>query len=848
MREAWIILRQCALRHWRLAWRQQLMLLAILALGTAVHVAMRLANQSALAGFERFTETLSRDSDWTLRAAAGPLRMDWLWEMRLALDPAPVTLLPVLEATVVPAAGAGGGIGSRPTWRLLGMDLIALQNLRAGMGFTPQVGELTEDSVFVSEAMAARNGWKRGGRIDLVVDDRVVSLPLGGILPTLPDKPAAPDDLLLMDLSAAQKLLRRVGDLDRVEVLAADGPAFPALREQARARLEQVAGGRWQVIGRDERRSLASGMTAAFRLNLTILSLLALLVGGYLVFQALDGIVIRRREEISILRCLGVTAGSIQMAFLVEAALLGALAGAAGVLLGWAGAQGAVRGVAVTMTALYGASSANYSALTMSELLLGVGLSVGTSLVAACLPARAAAATPPALAMGRHAVAWQGGNIWQAEWLGLLLAALAVGLSQLGPWHSGSLRVPLGAYAAALLWLLGVSLAASGLLKFLWQGGDAVRGVALSYLRMPSLRHRLAVAALTSAVAMTAGMAIMIASFDHTMRSWIERSMKADVYASSAGAQSVSSTHSISAETVAAMRSQPEVAEISTVQYASITLPDGPSSLIGSDADYAERHRLHVWVQAPPVGWWRSAEVVGLMNESLSTRLNRTAGDVLAVPTPGGLRQIKIVGVYADYGNERGSVMIPQARFREWFQHDRSWRVAMMLRPGADAQTLTARLQAAYPGLSLFTQAHLRSEALRIFRQTFAITYALEAVGVVVAVAGLGLALAGLMLDRRADLTTLRAVGFSAGQLARACAWEGFGLGLVGVLAGGGSGVWLGWLLIARVNKQAFGWTLTFAFPWWQMLALIVAVLSVGTAVAALVGRWSSKLKSEKEE
>lgn len=844
-----LILRQCALRHWRLAWRQQGLLLLILALGTAVHVAMRLANQAAMEGFGKFTETLTRDTDWTLRAPAGPLREEWLREMRLALDPLPVTLLPVMEATIVPASTSKeASIGSLPTWRLVGMDIVALQNLRSTVSLPSSLEKTQEGDVFAGEAMAKAQGWKPGDEIQVVINDEVVCLRLGSLIPTLPNLPAPPDNLLLMDMPALQKRLQRPAQVDRVEVLAPNSETFPKLRLEARERLEKIAAGRWQVLGGEDRRKLADGMTAAFRLNLTILSLLALLVGCYLMFQALDGVVIRRREEIAILRSLGVKAGTIRKAFLLEAALLGLLAGLAGVLLGWLGAQTAVKGVAATMTALYGASSASSAALPVQEWFIGVALSIATSLVAAWLPANTAASVPPAQALGRHAVVWQGSSPWRAEFIGLCLAITAVVLAQLPPWRSGAMRIPLGAYLAALTWLLGASLLAGGLLRFFLVPSNPTATVAFSHLRRPSLRHRFAVAALTSAVAMTTGMAIMIASFDGTMRSWIQRSMSADIYLSSAGAQSASSTHQIRATTVAAITALPEVSESASVHYAVVQLPDGPSSILGSDIAFAERHDLHAWLHKPPAGWWQSPEPLGIMNESLATRLNRSIGDTLEVPTNNGLRRVCIVGMYADYGNERGSVLVPAQRFREWFGHSDAWRVALMLKPGTGAEAVRTKLQQKYPGLSTFTQKHLRSEALRIFRQTFAVTYALEAVGVVVAVAGLGLALAGLMLDRRPDLTTLRAMGFSKRDLARACSLEGLGLGLAGVIAGALSGLWLGWLLIARVNKQAFGWTLSFSFPWMQVMALCIAVLLVGTLVAAFVGRWSSTLKSEQEE
>ncbi len=851
MRDLLLILQRCALRHWRMAWRQQLLLLLILALGTAVHVAMRLANRSALAGFERFTEGLTQDSDWTLRAAAGPLSASWLREMRAALGPLPVTLLPMLEATVVPApTGPETAIGTRPTWRLLGMDLIALQNLRSSLVTSPHRPQqpLTSRHFFVSERMAAQQHWQAGTVVRLVINDRLEEVTLAALLPSLPDLPAPPDNLLLMDLPEAQRLLRCANEINRVEVLAPSSPAFPNLREEAQARLVASAHDRWQVIAHEERRALADSMTEAFRLNLTVLSLLALLVGGYLMFQALDGVVIRRRDEIAILRALGITESAVQRAFLIEAALLGLIAGGLGVVLGWAGAQLAVRGVAQTMTALYGASHVTYAALDLREALTGIGLCLVTSLIAAWWPARQAAATPAAQVLSRHSVPWQGGALWRSTWAGIGLCAIACLLAQIGPLRSDHLRWPLAAYAGALCWLLGAGLAASQLLRWYSFRDDPVRTVAFSQLRRPSVRHRFAIAALTSAMAMTCGMAIMIASFDHTMRGWVQRSMQADIYISSAGAQSASSTDQIEPATIAALQTLPEVLELAALQHAQVTLPDGPVHVLGSDVPFTQRHDLYAWVKQPPANWWQKPDPWVVVNESLTERLNVQPGDTLELPIVGERKTVRIAGIYADYGNERGSITLPQPRFREWYQQEKAWRVALMLKPGSDAEVVRSSLQKNYPGLSIFTQHHLRNEALRIFRQTFAVTYALEAVGVVVAVAGLGLALASLMLDRQQDLLTLRALGFTHRDIATMGAWEGLGIALAGVIAGILSGLWLGWLLIYRVNKQSFGWTLNFAFPLWQILALAASVLGVGIGVAALVGRWSARLKAEQEE
>ncbi len=839
-----LILRRCALRHWRLALRQQVALMLILALGSSVYLAVRLASNAALSGFETFTDGITRQPDWTVEAASGVLREKDVREMRELLAHRPVSLLPVVEETVTPAADAGNGeIGSRATWRLLGVDFVALLNLRgeapAGLGANLQA---VRSGVYVSPKL----GVKDGEELRLIVDDRVITLTVAGVVLETPGVPSLPAHLLLMDLPEAQSVLLRGDKVDRVEVLAQDSALFPNLREETGELLKS----HWQVTGGADRRQLAGTMTQAFRLNLTILSLLALLVGGYLIFQALDGVVLRRREEIGILKSLGVTDRAIQIAFLIESALLGSCGGVLGVFLGWLGAQAAVGGVTQTMNALYGATSEQQASLSVSEAALALSISILASLIAAWWPARMAALTPPAHMLGRHATPFEGGTVWRVEWIGWAMMLAAVLLAQVPVLRfANGTRLPLAAYSAALLWLLGAGLAAGAVLRFMAGRKvlPAVWRVALSHLRRPTVRHRFAVAALASAVAMTTGMAVMVASFDHTMRGWIDRTMKADIYISSAGAQSASSTHFISAKTVADLAREPEVAELAFVQARTLLWKGGEVLVLGTDPAFAHKHELYAWVEAPGRDeWWKAEDGItpAIMSESWAERFGTQTGDVIELAG----HEVRVVAVNAEYGNERGSLTLPAAAFREWFETDEAWRVAMMLKPGADAETVRDRIQREQPGLSVFTNAHLRSEALRIFRQTFSVTHALEVIGVIVAVAGLGLALTSLLLERRPILATLRSLGMMRSEIARSAALEGLGVACAGAFTGIAAGLWLGWLLVYRINKQCFGWTLQFHAVWWHLAVLGVAVIAAGMLVAALVGRWAAMLPAEHTE
>jgi len=236
------------------------------------------------------------------------------------------------------------------------------------------------------------------------------------------------------------------------------------------------------------------------------------------------------------------------------------------------------------------------------------------------------------------------------------------------------------------------------------------------------------------------------------------------------------------------------------------------------------------------------------VSESFTERFNVGRGDRLEIPTPSGVKPITIAGVFADYGNERGSILLEREHLNRWFDSEQVTNLSLWLQPGADPETVRADMLERHPGLAVFTNAVLRSEVLRIFRQTFAITYALEIIGVLVAVIGLALTLTSVLLDRRDELTTLRAIGFKHREIARATAIEGATVATAAVVGGTGLSLALGWLLIYVVNKQSFGWTLGFAIPWAQLLALAVLVVLTGAIVSWVVGRWGANLPADREE
>ena len=830
--------------------RAALCLLSV-ALGVGVFLAIRLSNRAAVSSFEGFARGVGQGADLVVEASAGPLPESAIRD--LAPLRAEAWFRPVIE-------GSFARVGDAESFHIVGTDLVGLGATVEDAPATaadPAAAQaafyaLIEDpqAVMISPALAKEAHLHLGDALPGFVNGSAVTLRVRGLIPESPDRPPAQRGLLLMDLPAAQALLGREGEVDRLELGARPGHGGAEVEKDARAFITPNL----EILPPEQRAESGRTMTAALRFNLTILSLIALAVGAYLLFQAFDGAVARRRETWATLRALGCPPRQVLGLVLLEALILGTLGSGLGLLAGWGMAQGAVRAVSRTMDALYGASAAREAILLPGEAALAFGLGLGACLLSAWVPARRAAAVPPVqlLARGSESPPMR----WQrlaAIGTGLLAAGLALAfLPRFAPgvaWH---------AYGGATLMVLGGSLGTVALLPALGAPGLRATGwrwrLALRPLRRPTGRHGLAAAALAVSIGMATGMGVMVASFERTVLAWIGTSLQADLYVSPAGAPGPGSRHRINQTMADRLAADPEVEALDRFELVPVTLLGQPTYL--ACGDFAlEAPRRHL-VMAAGGG---SAEVMdrihrdglsapgALCSETFARRFGIVVGSTIPVPTPDGTHPVLLRGIFSDYGNERGSLVLDREVYLAWFKDPRAANLAAYLKPGADAAAVAARWERAFPGLQVRGNAALRLQVVRIFHQTFALTYALELVGIAVALAGLVQALLGLALQRRGELAALRALGATRTGLASILALEGLGVATAGLLGGLGLGLLLARLLVSVLNPQVFGWTLAFSLPW-TYLAWLSALTLLAALLALLpAARWAARLPADRE-
>ena len=275
--------------------------------------------------------------------------------------------------------------------------------------------------------------------------------------------------------------------------------------------------------------------------------------------------------------------------------------------------------------------------------------------------------------------------------------------------------------------------------------------------------------------------------------------------------------------------------------------------LAGSDYNNKGRHLQLIWVDPPKrdgpnsLHQMKQGRYPAWVSESFSRRHKIGQGDNFEIPSPQGDKPIVVDGVYADYGSERGTIICHRSYTSHWFADTALNNLAVYLKEGTDDERWVAEFTRDFPGIIARTNRALRDDALRLFKQTFSVTYALEGIAVVIAVAGLGLAMVGLLLERREELQTLKELGMDRKSIALSAMWEGIGLSLVGVVGGLILSLILGWLLVYVINVQSFGWTLDFRVPWLSFLALAMALIATGAIVSWLVGYRIANLRSDIE-
>ena len=849
-RDLWIaatLLSKFTLRHWLAAKWSYLLILLIVAVGVGSFNGIRQASRAATANFGLFNEAVSGRSDFLIQAPVGPIDSAQLFELGRSSHCVDLHFFPVIEG---PLKQLADGAVQRQL-RLVGLDLLSISNLPYSIEQEFSIGDKdgnwydllgSEPRILVSKTFLETTGFKVGDKLQASVAGRILTLRIADVLSG--QGAEVPEDLVIADLPTAQAILARPGEVDRVEVILNDREQAKdpkALKEMENRMREELPDG-FVLKPATERVAERAGMTRAFRLNLMILSLISMMVSAYLILQALDAAVVRRRGEIATLRSLGVSGRSIRITLLLEAALIGLIGSVLGIGLGMLLAAGAVHVLVDTVNALYFATSVESIQLRASDLWMGFGMGVVLSLLAGWLPARDAMLTPPAQILARGD--WSPGFRWlQSRWPGVSLILLGLFALKLpAPVLESGSRVPVGGFVAAGCWIFGAALLSGEwmvrfnrwLLRF---DQGPVSHLAVSRVAEGSSRHRLAVAGLVVAIAMVTGVLQLVGSFQDTIERWFDVRFQADLYLSEQGSTGADSLNGIDPSVVSSLMER-KIVDYADTQYVTyVNAPRGRTMLAGVDLELWQNWIDQIWQTSPgklePVEGAEPAFV----SEAFARRFDVLQGGVVTLETPAGIKEITPIGIYSDYGNEFGTATIDQSTWRQWVGTDRPLNTSLFLKPGVDVNAVRDALRLEFPGLDIRNARELREVVLTIFHQTFRVTFALNIIGTAVAIAGLALGMLAIFAESTSTWNTLSHLGFRSRSFALMAGLESASIALSSWMSGTVVGLALGWLLIYVINVQSFGWTLLWNLPFLEILLFGLGLVTCGYLCGLLTGK-----------
>ena len=815
-------------REWRHhPWRHGVALLAV-ALGVALAYSVHLINTSALAEFSAAVRSANGTPDLVLRGSREGFD-DALFDL-VATDPGVALASPLLEIDTYARAADGRRIGVR----VIGLDVLQAAPLAPDLLPRAAADEdrlvmFDPDAAFPNSAARDQLSLADGAEIQLQSGQAWRSLRVAGTAA------AGGSALVVMDLAGAQAHFGAIGRLTRIDLRLVPGVDRAALL----ARLQQIGAGQGvapAAAGDAEER--VSNLSRAYRVNLTVLALVALFVGAFLVFSVVSLSVAQRTPSFALLGVLGLTARQRRAWVLAECALLGAAGSTIGLLLGAALAAAALRFLSGDLGGGYFPGITprlQFSALGAA----GFGLlGTASALVGGWWPARQAEGIAPALALKGLGTPDSG---LPPLWPGLSLLALGVAAAFAPP--IGGL--PLAAYVAVAALLFGgvalVPSAVHALLRMAPAVNSALPLLALQRARFQRRTATAAVAGVVASLALSVALTVMVASFRVGVSGWLDSVLPAELYARSAASASGAEQAWLPSDFASRASGVAGVARVQASRVRALQMaPDRPAVALVARPLLAAQDALPL-LQAPlPTATVQVGETAVYVSEAMVSLYGAAPGTLIELPLAPAPIRGRVLGVWRDYARQFGTVAIDDAAYRRLTGDDRVNDLALWLDPGAEPAAVQQALRSLLPDpamLEFASSAELRRLSLRIFDRSFAVTYYLQAVAIAIGLIGIAASLSAQVLARRKEFGLLSHLGLTRRQIVAVVAGEGGAWVAAGTLVGLALGVAVSMVLVFVVNPQSFHWTMDLVLPWGRLALLAAAVLMAGTATAAFSAR-----------
>ena len=805
------------------------------AVGVAVFLSIRLANQQTMMSFTESVDLVLGRADAVIRVEG--IDFDEIHFEKLHALRKEIKAYPVIE-------GYGVESTSGEVVEIIGTDLLQDSGIRdfslktkdKGLkGLLPLI--MDPAGVILPEKFISGVQFDTDSSLQFLINGKEKSLNVNAILEDKGIAKALNGNFALMDIAAAQKAFDKIGRLDRIDIQFLHPSKFDVMQKKISALMPEHL-----LVQRPQRKNQqVEKMLRAFQYNLTALSFVALLVALYLIYNMIALSVVRRRVEIGTLRALGATPTLIASIFFLEAGIIGAAGSILGIGLGYYFAQFSLDAVSLTVNNLYAPSYVTEVDFQLQQMSPYFLLGVGLSFISAVIPAWDAATTPPTSVMrrGSYDLKLFRGNR-QLNYSAMLIFLLAGLCTQLPPIN----QFPYFGFFSVFLIILGLSMLSPAAL--LWTrdrfhnffkntlGGEGL--LACMNLSQNVGRNALAVSSLAIAFMMVISMSIMVHSFRQTVIVWIDQTLRADLFVRVAGGRDIDYQHTLPSEPIKNLKQISGVADIDQFRAMDISYNNKPVVLATGDFSVLSQYGNLVIKYGPPASELAQHMVNSnraIVSEAFSLKHNVNVGDTLNLKTPNGPANLKIAAIYFDYSRERGYIILDRTTFLKYFNENQINSFVIYLSDKSRLNEVRKEVLNILNEHRLIIRSNteLKKQVLEVFDKTFAITYSLEIIAILVALLGLFNTLVSLILERKREIGILRFIGAFIQQVKHMVLIEAGILGLIGSAMGLIAGVIVSYILIFVINKQSFGWTIQIHFPY-SFIALLVA-FSWGVSILA---------------
>ncbi len=773
-------------------------------LGTALGIAVQLINTSAVAEFTRTARMLSGSADVIVRGA--PFDEDLY--SRIARMREVAVASPMIELDVKLAA-------HRDFVRVVGIDPFQSSALQPLLGEGEHERNLLEpDTVVISDDIRERLDISVGEQLVLQAASHAVSFSVIGILP-----PGSATSLVLLDIANVQWRLHMLGKINRIDIKLHEGVNPGQFR-----RCLNLPAGIYSALP-DEDSGRASEVSRAYRVNLNMLSLVALFTGSFIVFSTQALSVIQRRRQFAVMRALGLSARSLTSLVLLEAFSIGIIGAAIGACLGIFVAHAALQTAGADLGAGYFKGMVSSIEIEPATLVLFFVLGVVAAAAGAFFPSLTANRISAAQAL--KAVDASEARRIPAVPMGALVLMCGIVAAFAPPVFA----LPLFGYAAIAFILIGAGLLTPALIERMLARLPRPRGafatLALASLKANPRQTALSVFGIIAAFSVMAAMAIMIASFRESLSEWLTEVLPADVYVRARG-----DTAFLSEAQQDTLVKLDGVAKARFVRYYELLLEDGLRLTLIARENPNELPAIGTQVTPPsdvPGAW---------VSQAASDLHGFRRGETIWLPIAGSQAPFLIAGIWRDYARQTGAVAIERDLYVKLSGDKRANDAALWLEHGAEPEAVSLAIREALgDDLDVAASGELHLRSLQAFDRTFAVTYFLEAVAVLVGLLGVSAGFSARVLDRRSEFAVLRHLGAARRDILTMLACEGALSSTAGTVIGLVLGTALSVILIFVVNRQSFHWSMDMHFPWLAIAALSLMMVAAATAVAVFSAR-----------